>query len=176
MYTFSQFTFQLLCLLLLLLLIPMIANSDDSLYFEGLTIANGEVGTDILSMQTFEYRYGSTNPLWKSNLNYFWRVGSSLNLSIIYSSIDKSLTTFFEFSSGVGLSYPLLKGARGSVTPYVGLFLSDELDFTNRLDIFSTEFGIEINLWSRVSLIGSYIRSFDLDADLNAFRFGISLH
>ena len=176
MNKFNRFTLQLLCIPFLFLLMPMTAKSDSSIYIEGVSINNGEDGIGLLSMRTTQFRYSHTNPLGITNLNYFWRVGSNLNLSTIYSSADKSLTTFIEFSGGVGLSCHLWKGSRWALTPYFGIFLSDGLHPVNRLDIFSTEFGIEIDLWSKISLIGSYTRSLDPGTNTKAFRLGMSLH
>lgn len=176
MNKFNGFRLKLSCILFLFLLMPMIAKSDSSIYIEGVSIYNGEDGIGLSSMGITEFRYSRTNPLGVSNLNYFWRVGSNLNFSTIYSSADKSLTTFIEFSGGVGLSYHLRKGSRWTLTPYFGILLSDGLHPVNRVDIFSTEFGIEIDLWSKISLIGAYSRSLDPVASTKAFRFGMSLH
>lgn len=176
----TGFTLKLLCILFLFLLMPKMAKSDSSIYssiyIEGVSIHNGEDGIGLSSMRITEFRYSRTNPLGISNLNYFWRVGSNLNFSTIYLSVDKSLTTFIEFSGGVGLSYHLRKGSRLTLTPYFGIFLSDGLLPVNRIDMFSTEFGIEIDLWSRISLMGSYSRSLDAVANTKAFRLGMSLH
>lgn len=176
MNKFNRFTLQLLYIPFLFLLMPMTAKSDSSIYIEGVNINNAEDGTGLLSMRTTEFRYSRTNPLGISNLNYFWRVGSNFNLSTIYSSTDKSLTTFIEFSGGVGLSYHLRKGSRWTLTPYFGIFLSDGLHPVNRMDIFLAEFGIEIDLWGKISLIGAYNHSLAPIADTKAFRLGMSIH
>ncbi len=160
----SRFGLQLLCILFLLM--PMIAKSDTGIYIEGMSTNN----TDLLSMPNTEFRYSRTNPLGISNLNYFWRVGSNLDLSIIYNSTDNSFTTFIGFNGGVGLSYHLRKSSQWTLTPYFGLFLSDHID------VFSTEFGIEIDLWSKISLIGAFNHSLNPVANTKAFRLGINIH
>ncbi|MDE0482210.1 MAG: hypothetical protein OXI67_06515 [Candidatus Poribacteria bacterium] len=181
MNKFKRFILQSSCLLFLFLLMPMTAKpmtakSDHSIYIEGVNINKGKEDIGLLSMRTTLLQYSRTNPLWITNLYYYWRFDSIANLSTIYSSADKSLTAFIEFSGGVGLSYDMLITSQWALMPYFGIFLSDGLHPLDRMDIFSAEFGVELDLWSKISLFGSYNHSLAPVENMKTFRFGMMIH
>lgn len=179
MNKFNRFTLQLLCIPLLFLLMPMTATSHPSVYLEGISIATGEDDDDLLPSQIGEFRYSRTNPLGIGNLNYFWRVGSQLNISVYYEENESggSLNSTIGFHGGGGLSYDLLRRSRLTVGPYFGFFYSNNrLDSGIRLNYFTTELGLEIDIYSKVSLIGKYTRSLDTDIKTNTYSIGVSIH
>ncbi len=174
----NLFTLQLLCIPFLFLLMPITAQSESSIYIEGVSIASGE-HDDLLPSRTGEFRYSQTHPLGISDLNYFWRVGSQLNISVFYDSNEsgRSLTSTIGFNGGGGLSYDLLKRSRWVISPYVGFFYANNrLDRGIRLSYFTTELGMEIDIYSKVSLIGKYTRSLDTVIKTNTYSIGISVH
>ncbi len=170
---------QILCVVFLSVLFPMTSASETSFYVEGISLTRGDDSVEFAPSPVGEYRYTRVNSLPVMRLDYFWRVGcqgSSYSLSYDTSS-GVSHSGGLGFTGGGGLSLRLEKGERWAFTPFFGVFYSNWWNFSGRLDHLPTaEVGIEIDVSSKLSLVGMYTYSFDSIGTVNAFQIGISFH
>ena len=170
---------QILCVVFLSVLFPMTSASETSFYVEGISLTRGEGSVEFAPSPIGEFRYTRANSLPITSLDYFWRVGfqgSSYSLSYEASS-GVSHFGGLGVTGGAGLSLRLEKGERWAFTPFLGVFYSNWWNFSGRLDHLPTaEVGIEIDVSSKLSLVGMYTYSFDSARTVNAFQIGVSFH
>ena len=172
-------TCQILCGAFLCVLFPMTSASETSFYVKGLNFTNGDGSVEFMPSPTGEFRYTRVNSLPVMNLDYFWRVGcQGSSYSLTYETASGiSHSGGLGFTGGAGLSLRVEKGERWAFTPFLGVFYSNWWNFSRRLDHVPTaEVGIEIDVSSKLSLVGMYTYSFDPARTVNAFQIGVSFH
>ena len=174
-----KYILQILCVGLLSVLLPMTSVAETSFYLEGISLNSGDGSVEFTPSPTGEFRYTRVNSLPVMSLDYFWRVGcqgSSYSLTYEDSS-GISHSGGLGFTGGCGLSLRVEKWERWAFTPFLGVFYSNWWNFSNRLDHLPTaEVGIEIDVSSKLSFVGTYTYSFDPTRTVNAFQMGVSFH
>lgn len=170
---------QVLCVVFFSVLFPMMSVSETSFYVDGISLTRGDRSVEFTPSPIGEFRYTRVNSLPVMRLDYFWRVGcqgSSYALSYEASS-GVSHSGGLGFTGGGGLSLRVEKGERWAFTPFLGVFYSNWWNFSGRLDHVPTaEVGIEIDVSSKLSLVGMYTYAFDPTRTVNAFQIGVSFH
>lgn len=174
-----KYILQILCVVFLCVLFPMTSASETSFYVEDLNFTNGDGSVEFMPSPTGEFRYTRVNSLPIMNLDYFWRAGcQGSSYSLTYETDSGvSHSGGLGFTGGGGLSLRIEKGERWAFTPFLGVFYSNWWDFSDRLyHVPTAEVGIEIDVSSKLSLVGMYTYSFNPDRTVNAFQIGVSFH